>query len=438
MTKRFNIKNIGRMLIMLLAVVVLLSACGKSGEEKMDSPTSTEEVDKAAEVNNKKEFECWQGKVFNLVYDAIGSTVVKQYDYVSQGSMSLMMIAFAVWLALRLLKFVSSVTESSPSEMWNEIIKKAFICMVCASLASSSEMLIYTLNFFLLPIYGAFLEFGSQILELAQTEIKSIDVFGEKIHFEEDLRCAVGANATATTESALPSGFGNTMNCMVCALSERLKLGESMAYRATAMEGFLPVLLGLLVWAIFFVVRLLFVFYLVDSVFRFGIIILMLPIFILAYAFGPTKKWTKIGFSHMMYSAVYVMAFSILIATVLMAIANLITENGQIFNPADPDAHFQQISIATLCLLLIGCLVWKSLDVAQELASSLIGAQIEAKLQQNLKAVGSMVLSWVTGGFGSVLAKAGFYEKTKLGRFLKKGGEMKETLNKLAGRPTEK
>lgn len=438
MTKRFNIKNIGRMLIMLLAVVVLLSACGKSGEEKMDSLTSPEEVNSAKDLNSEDEYKCWQGKIFDMVYEAIGTTVVKQYNYVSQGSMSLMMIAFAVWLALRLLKFVSSVTESSPSEMWNEIIKKAFICMVCASLASSSEMLIYTLNFFLLPIYGAFLEFGSQILSLAQTEIQSIDVFGEKIDFEKNLSCAVGANATATTELALPSGFGNTMNCMICALNDRLKLGQSMAYRATAMEGFLPVLVGLLVWAIFFVVRLLFVFYLVDSVLRFGIIILMLPIFILAYAFGPTKKWTKIGFSHMMYSAVYVMAFSILIATVLMAIANLITENGQIFNPADPDAHFQQISIATLCLLLIGCLVWKSLDVAQELASSLIGAQIEAKLQQNLKAVGSMVLSWVTGGFGSVLAKVGFFEKTKLGRALKKGGEMKETLNKLAGRPTGK
>ena len=426
------------MLIMLLAVVVLLSACGKVGDEEMGSLTSADEVDNAKDLNSQEEYKCWQGNVFNYVYKAIGSTVVKQYDYVSQGSMSLMMIAFAVWLALRLLKFVSSVTESSPSEMWNEIIKKAFICMVCASLASSSEMLIYTLNFFLLPIYGAFLEFGSQILELAQTEIKSIDVFGEKIHFEENLRCAVGANATATTESALPSEFKDTMNCMVCALSERLKLGESMAYRATAMKGVLPVLVGLLVSAIFFVVRLLFVFYLVDSVLRFGIIILMLPIFILAYAFGPTKKWTKIGFSHMMYSAVYVMAFSILIATVLMAIANLITENGQIFNPADPDAHFQQISIATLCLLLIGCLVWKSLDVAQQLASSLIGAQIEAKMQQNLKAVGSMVLSWVTGGFGSVLAKVGFYEKTRTGRFLKRVGGMKETLNKVAGRPTGK
>ena len=427
------------MLMMLLAVVVLLSACGKVDDEKMDTMTSADEVSNAAEVNNKKEFKCWQGKVFNLVYDAIGSTVVKQYDYVSQGSMSLMMIAFAVWLALRLLKFVSSITESSPSEMWNEIVKKAFICVICGSLASSSGMLIYTINYFLLPIYGAFLEFGSQILSLAKNDVMSVEVFKEKITFkQQNFFCAVGANATATVEQALPAEFRDTMNCMICALSERLELGREMTHRATAMEGFLPWATGLLVRAIFVVVQWLFVFYLVDSIVRFGIIILMLPIFILAYAFGPTKKWTKIGFSHMMYSAVYVMAFSILIATVLMAIANLFSENGQIFNPADPDVHFQQISIATLCLVLVGCLVWKSLDVAQQLASSLIGAQVEAKLQQNLKAVGSMVLSWVTGGLGWTLAKAGFYEKTRTGRFLKRVGGMKESLNKLAGRPTEK
>ena len=278
------------------------------------------------------------------------------------------------------------------------------------------------------------MEFGSKILALSQSEIGSVDVFNETITFEKNIECIIGSETKATLENALPPAFRDTMNCMICTMVDRLKLGSKMALTAMSMEGILPFFIGLLVWSIFIVVSLLFVFYLVDSIFRLGIIILMLPIFILAYAFGPTKKWTSIGFSHMMYSAVYMMTFSILIATVLLAISSLITENGNIFNPSDPEAHFSQISVATLCLLLVGCLVWKSLDVAQELASSLIGAQIENKFQQNAKAVASVVLGWITGGLGWAFKKSGFYEKTHLGRGLKQIGEMKEKLDNFAGR----
>ena len=116
-----------------------------------------------------------------------------------------------------------------------------------------------------------------------------------------------------------------------------------MALVAMSMDGLLPWLTGLLVFAIFYVVGFGFVFYLVDSIFRLGMMILMLPIFIMAYAFGPTKKWTGIGFSNIMYSAAFMMAFSIIIATVLLAMISLIAdpETGGIFNPSECQAQLE-------------------------------------------------------------------------------------------------
>lgn len=432
MSKFWNIFKKGRIVVLLVAAVLALSACSKSADNI--SAIKANDVESAAAMDAPQGIGCWQGDVLNTIYTVIGSTVMTQYNNLSAGSLSLMMIGFAIWVALRLLKFVSSVTESSPAEIWNEIVRKAFICLFCGYLAYSSGTLLYVVNYFLFPIYGAFLEFGSQILALSQTEVSQVEVFSRTVEFKAtSVACTVGADTNATLDG-FPPAYQETMSCMICTLVDKMRLGREMALTAMSMDGILPWITGLLVYCIFYVVGFAFVFYLVDSVFRFGMMILMLPIFILAYAFGPTRKWTGIGFKNIMHSAAFMMAFSIIVATTLLAIISLITENGEIFNPESPEQHFKEISIATLCLLLIGFLVWSSMNVSQALTGSLIGAHVDSKFQQDLKAVAQTVLGIVTGGFGWMLKKTGFYERTTIGRALKRTGAWKEKMDKLAGR----
>ena len=443
MTRCIDIKTFLKMLMVLLAATMLLSGCSDkvNGAFDQGNGSSADPYDVAENSDPAQALDCWQGQVLNTIYTVIGQTIMIQYDKLSAGSLSIMMIAFAVWLAIRLLKFVSSVTESSPAEVWNEIVRKAFICLFCAYLAYSSGTLLYVINYFLFPIYGAFLEFGSQILSLTHTENKSLTVFNQEIEFKiPNVSCAVGDDTKASLTEGFPPAFQTTMSCMICTLVDKLRLGRQMALVAMSMDGLLPWLTGLLVWAIFYVVGFGFVFYLVDSIFRFGMMILMLPIFIMAYAFGPTKKWTGIGFSNIMYSAAFMMAFSIIVATVLLAMISLIIdpETGDIFNPQNPEIHFQQISIATLCLLLLGFLIFGSMNVSEQLTSSIIGAHVDSKFQQDLKAVGQTILGIVTGGLGWVAKKVAFNERTALGRFLNRTGALKQAMNRIAGRPQEK
>lgn len=444
MARVFDIRDLLKLLMIVLAAVMLLSGCSDKVKGAFDQGESSSAISptQAADTGDPAQgIDCWQGHILNILYDVIGQTIMTQYDNLSAGSLSIMMLAFAIWLALRLLKFVSSVTESSPAEVWNEIIKKAFVCLFCAYLAYSSGTLLYVINYFLFPIYGAFLEFGSQILDLAQNNVRSVTVFNQQIDFQiQDISCSVQGDTNASLDAGFPPAFQNTMNCMICTLVDRLRLGRQMALVAMSMDGLLPWLTGLLVFAIFYVVGFGFVFYLVDSIFRLGMMILMLPIFIMAYAFGPTKKWTGIGFSNIMYSAAFMMAFSIIIATVLLAMISLIAdpETGGIFNPQDPETHFQQISLATLCLLLLGFLVFGSMAVSQQLTSSLIGGNIEARFQQNLKAVGQAALGVITGGFAWVARKVAFYENNPIGRALNRSAALKQAMNRIAGRPQEK
>lgn len=429
MSKKLDIYHIGKLLIILLAALFLLSACSNTDTQA----TSAAEASDADELKSAGE-SCWQGSVLKTIYNTIGILIMKQFDALTQGSMSVMMIGFAVWMAIRLLKFVSSVREDSPAQIWNEIIKKAFICVFCGSLAYSSGTMLYVINSLLFPIYGAFLDFGSQILDLSADNISQLRVFGSDVAFSETrLSCKITGIVSADL-NGFPSAFSDSMNCMICAVVDRMRLGREIALLSMSMHGPLPFFTGLLLWLIFYVVGFGFVFYLVDSVFRFGMMILLLPIFVMAYAFGPTKKWTKIGFENIMNSAAFMMAFSIIIATVLLALTALIDQNSNIFDPDSPQLHMQNISVATLCLLLIGFLVFGSMGVSQQLTSSIIGGKTDAKFQQNLKATAQAILGVITGGLGWVAKKVAFSEKTKVGRLLKSAGALKGKLNRLAGR----
>ena len=411
MNRKTDIFKLGKLLMILLAAVFLLSACSTDGDIQAISPEESENAEELASAGES----CWQGKVLKTIYNTIGILIMDQLAKLSEGSMSVMMIAFAVWMAIRLLKFVSSVREDSPAQIWNEIIQKAFICVFCGSLAYSSGTLLYVINFFLFPIYGAFLDFGSQILALSPSVSTTITVFGADLEFSgTKLNCAITGTVSADL-NGFPSGFSDSMNCMICAVVDRMRIGRNIALLAMSLDGTLAFFVGLLLWLIFYVVGFGFVFYLVDSIFRFGMMILMLPIFIMAYAFGPTRKWTKVGFENIMNSAAFMMAFSIIVAT---------------------EFHVENLSVATLCLLLIGFLIFGSMGVSQQLTSAIIGGRSDSQFQQNLKATGQMILGVITGGMGWVAKKAAFSQKTWIGRALHNAGALKGKLDRMAGRNT--
>jgi len=428
MEKVFDIIKRGKVLIIILSALFLLSAC---------SSNSTNAALSQSDVESSTQISCWEQEVFTPIYDVIGTTVMKMYNTLSEGVMSVMMTAFAIWLALRLMKFVSSVAEDSPGEIWNEILKKAFVCLFCGLLASSSSMLLYTINSFLFPIYGAFLEFGSEILKKANDTTTSITVLGQEIQFAQNTACALPKNAEATL-TGFPDGFKTMMGCMLCAIDERLILGRKIALLTMTYGGIMAFFIGLLIWLIFFIVGLGFVFYFVDSIFRFGMMILLLPILIMSYAFGPTRKWTGIGFSNIMNSAAFMMAFSIIIATTLMAMTEVVNSHKDIFSPSD-DMYastrlLRDFSVTMLCLLLLSFLIYGSLEVSQQLTSAIVGGKTTSNFQQNLKAVLQTAVGIVTSGIGSVIRKSGFMEKTRIGRMLTRGNAVKGRLNQLAGR----
>jgi hypothetical protein len=253
------------------------------------------------------------------------------------------------------------------------------------------------------------MDLGLQILQNSfEGNPTSFKVFGSDVNVKDvDLKCSINSKSgiSWTDGQGFPEPIKLTMKCMIEALSRYLTIGENIALIAMS-EGRGPIawITGLVLYAFFWVVKLGFVFYLVDTIFKMGIIILLLPLFILSYAFGPTKKWTGIGFGNILASAGFMMCFSIIVSLTLVAMVSLISNNQQIFSPENSEAHMRDISIGFMCLLIIGFLVYGSMGVAQQLTSGLLGTGISSNFQQKLKAAIQGIGSAIWSGLGYLVS----------------------------------
>ena len=150
-----KISKILRMLVVLLPLMFVLASCTKEAAVQTDK--SDQEL--AAEHSA-----CWQDRILTDIYEAMGTLSMNLFKDITQGALKLEMIAFALWFALRLMKFVSSITPENSGEVWNEVLKKFCWCLFCGTLASSTTGCLWVMSTIIFPIYNAFLEFGGVIL----------------------------------------------------------------------------------------------------------------------------------------------------------------------------------------------------------------------------------------------------------------------------------
>lgn len=426
MLKNLNIIRILGIVMIAFSVMFTLTGC---------SEETANQSDKTDEQLAAEHRECWQDKILVLLYDTMGTVAMGTYSKLTEGAFALMMVAFAVWLAFTLLAYISSIKEESSGELWNQILAKFVICFACGTLASSTDGLLWVLNMILFPIYNAFLEFGGAVLTASSGVTangnQTIEIFGETIEAGRSIVCKPEGMATASL-TGFPDSPRNMMSCLICAVNEKLTLGNKLAFEVMRMKGFMVTVIGLIILVSFTIIKVSFVFYLVDTIFRFAMIIVLLPLLIMAYAFPFTKKWVKHGMSTVLNSGAFMMVIAILIAMAILAVIQVIKNDPATFNPQGEaeKAAFKELNPAVLSLLLIAFLVKGSLGVAQSITNKLVGGSSEAKFQKKMRAavmmVGKLVLAWLTAG-GSKAIEA--VQKVK---------KVKETIDKVKNSHTGK
>lgn len=423
-------------ILLIVLFVGMLSACASSSDEPSQNGIADCSGSADCEPDHSDK-DCMGCQIFTILFNAINLNYRELQKVYSEGAPTMMMIAFAVWLALRLLKYVSSVTENNISEIWNEILRKIFICTICIILVSSTTTLNTFINTFIMPIFMAFLDLGVKIIQATtslQTGSTSATLFGETMG-NNAVNFSCSLDSLTFNENGIPVAFKNTIICIFSYLKDNISLGGKIGWKAMQQSsGALSWLIGGLMWLCFLVVKVCFVFYFVDCIFQMGIILLLLPIFIMSYAFKPTRKWASSAFNYIIATSSYLMCFSILIAMVIRAMIELVSSNPDIFNP-DGEAHTSDISIGFLCMMLIGWLVVGSMGVANQLSNSLIGGKSGSNFQKKLKAVAQAAGQALWRGIKALVSwGATAFPDTMIAKVHRQVKAMKEKINKTAGR----
>ena len=192
-----NISNIlinVKKLLTAFVVVLMLTACGEENEVVVGQNCSAGDDGTTSGCIDANDAFCLGCKIFSTIYDAVGENIMRMHRDLTQGSTALLMVGFSIWLAIRMLKFVSSINETNIGEVWNEIIRQAFTCFICGYLASSPTLLVYTINTFIYPIYISFIKLGLAILERsienADGGVQTFTVFGTDVSAEQLDRAA--------------------------------------------------------------------------------------------------------------------------------------------------------------------------------------------------------------------------------------------------------
>ena len=126
MWTKANILKLLRLVVVLLPLMFVLTSCVKEGANQTQEMTDEELADSHSG--------CWQDKILTSIYNAMGTMSMGLYKDITKGALALEMVGFALWFALRIMKFVSAITPENTGEAWNEIFKKLFLCWIISSI----------------------------------------------------------------------------------------------------------------------------------------------------------------------------------------------------------------------------------------------------------------------------------------------------------------
>lgn len=437
MLKSVNIARVLKLLVILMLAMFALTGCSVEDGDQQSSRTAVPagtDTDSVVAAQSEGGTACWQSGMVVLLYDHMGKVAMGSYEKITKGALPFMMVAFALWLCFRLLKHVSSFTEENMGETWNEIARKFFWCFVCGWLASSTSGLLFVLNDVIFPVYNAFLEFAGELLSASTNgKVRSTTFFGEPMEIGRPVICKASALGAANL-SAFPESPKEMMSCMVCAMNERLNLGFGLAYKVLQAPGFMATVIGLFILACFTIVKLGFVFYLVDTIFRFTVMAIMLPILIMGYPFEKTKSWLTSGFMTMINSAAFMMFMAVMIAIAILGMETVMEKNTDLFDSGVDDVNFKQLSIPFMCLMMIAFLIASSVELAQQVCDALVGGSSKGSFNQTAKSVIVGTAKFLAMGVATILAKP---FKKPIEAIKRKGNQIKSKINSFAGRGGE-
>ncbi len=350
--------------------------------------------------------ECWFCPMFSVIFNTASTIALKSYTALASGVANLVIVCFALWICLFVLRHVASLETKDPRKMIQEFLLQAFRVLVI--------VLILKVNYF--QIIGLTLEpvFNTG-LTVAQTITGSGNNCSNNAQYMQNI---VGYDSnsgfTNSASGGLPASMGQSIVCTIKTIQDsisRMKAYGSQAWcvgwrEKAIIKNFIPSFPFLITGAVIYIGALLllvaFPWCLIDAVLQMSIAAGLAPAAIGAWAFKITAGYLKKiwdFFMNAMFNFVFLSIIIYIIMTVVDQFMNRLDQDAAktgldfLIDPINGLAYWGVTGMKLVVVCLMG---WVFLDEGKSFANHFakgaemgdIGRHVGGAIAQGAQRVG--------------------------------------------------
>ncbi len=329
--------------------------------------------------------DCSFCSLFEVFFNTASSVAKKSINTFSIPMMRVVAMAFAIWIALQIITFVSAPEVRDLKDLISTIMNKSFIIMLVLVFLSTGAINFF--NDFLSPIYTT----GQR---LAQTVIspdsKGLD--------ETPPSCNGVSGIYDHEEGALPKPMGDSILCTMSLIELRAKTVKELgaacikeswerAFIIIPHWGYLFVGLGLWIGAMVIILGVPFM--MIDAVFQLAVAGALLPFGIACFPFKATSGYTKKiweTFLNSMFAFVFISVISLMLVVAFLRIVGHTAEGTTVQNVLVELPWFgpEFLQVCFVCIL-----TWAVLGTAKEFAGEFAGSISSTNIGSQIGTMGA-------------------------------------------------
>lgn len=349
---------------------------------------------------------CWPCDVTSTIIAAIQKIAINSYDLINNGAKLLLGCIYLMWLAITILISFAKFGFEKFAEFFTKIINQTLIVIVIALILHAPLVQFYKATISPFITYSAAL--GMRFSDIAQKQMgerdgifqKIIDTLGlaasSKCHYCNDMQNDV--NKEVSTGQFIDSASINGILCVTCSTYRQtapmISLGQVMIClgRSTPQSlGQLPIfsrisqfsgpnisltMTGYFIVVAFSIFTFLVGYFIMASVFKLGVVFVLMPLFLVAFAFKASRSYAAKAWQLIIFSMGTILIVSML--------ATMMTIGFSILLPDSSIASFTQLFFSNNASMITDMLGGSNLvdklqnaTGVEDIAKSLIGNAVD-------------------------------------------------------------
>lgn len=343
---------------------------------------SSEETECELEQFLPTDDECWFCPMFRVLFNTASTIALNSYKTLAAGIANVVIVCFALWVSLLVLRHVASVEVKDPRKMIQEFLGQAFRVLVV--------ILILKVNFFqivsltLEPVFNTGMTFVQTITGKGTYNSSNPDQQSSCSTSAEYMKNIMGYDSsgfTAEASGGLPLSMGQNIVCSIKSIQD--SIGKMMAYGRQAIcvswrdkafikfviPSFPFLITGIVIYLGGLMLLIAFPWCLVDAVLQMSIASGLAPAAIGAWAFKITSGYLKKiwdFFMNAMFNFVFLSIIIYIIMTVVdqfMRALNDYAKNTSAYDfLIDPINGLAYWGITGMKLVVVCLMGWVFLD----------------------------------------------------------------------------